>query len=300
VPVLCGSSFKNIGVQPLLDAIVNYLPSPLDIKTPVAIDHLGKSVPIDINDKNMTALAFKIIHNEQKGPLVFVRVYSGNLEAKSSIAISNNSRNYKNITERVTKLLEIYADDFEEISNIQSGNIGVVQGLKNVKTGDTLIKSNDNRRIQLCNIPIPPPVFVRSIQVDSISEEKELKIALENLLREDPSLHISYNDETGQTLISGMGELHLEIAGERLLDTYKVKCRLGKVEISYRETIRDTDTVLTENITFDRDILGKKYKCDMEFEVSKPLEKEVEICSQINERCIFSGTTDSLQAVFFI
>ncbi|KAJ8325135.1 Ribosome-releasing factor 2, mitochondrial [Batrachochytrium dendrobatidis] len=270
VPVLCGASFRNIGVQPILDAIVNYLPSPMDAPSAIATLSNGSQQHILLKDPNMTALAFKVVHDSSRGPLVYVRVYSGTLESRSILHIAGSStgmgRDCKPIKERATKLLELYADDYDEIPLISAGNIGAIVGLKHVKTGDTLLASTDKRAIQLHSIPIPPPVFVRSCEAESISSEKAMAAALESLCREDPSLTVTVNDETGQTLLSGMGELHLEIAGERLQEVYNVKCNLGKVEISYRETLQAGQTYSHEMV-YDSQVFGKHFKCTVELEM---------------------------------
>ncbi|KAI8899166.1 P-loop containing nucleoside triphosphate hydrolase protein [Globomyces pollinis-pini] len=299
VPVLCGASFKNIGVQPLLDSVIKYLPSPKDVPDAVAIDSKGVEFPVKITDGKLCALAFKVIYDAQKGPLVFVRVYSGKLESRSMVRIGTTKETKKGksekkvVKERATKLLEIYADDYEEIPFIQAGNIGVVVGFKNIKTGDSLVMANDARYFQLDTITIPPPVFVRSCHVESAADEKLLAIALDNLLKEDPSLSVSVNEETGQTLLSGMGELHLEIAGERLMEVYKVKCKLGKVEISYRESVTP-ETLSTFTLDYDREILGKQIKVAITLELSKS-EKEMDIFADVDKEHIVQGSNPSIK-----
>ncbi|KAI8918056.1 P-loop containing nucleoside triphosphate hydrolase protein [Entophlyctis helioformis] len=270
VPVLCGAAFRNMGVQPVLDAIVDYLPSPLDTPPAVATQPDGKKVKIPLTDEQLCALAFKVVYDPARGPLVYVRVYSGTLETRSVLRIagsetgaaSKHNRDRKPVKERATKLLELYADDYDEIPRVETGNIAAIVGLKHVKTGDTLLASTDKRPIELHSIPIPPAVFVRSCESASVTDEKALTEALENLLREDPSLSITTNEETGQTLLGGMGELHLEIAGERLHEVYKVKAHLGKVEISYRETIAFGESI-PHTIHYDAEVFGKRQKCDV-------------------------------------
>ncbi|KAJ3252236.1 G elongation factor, mitochondrial 2 [Boothiomyces macroporosus] len=287
VPVFCGAAYKNIGVQPVLDAIVDYLPSPNQVQHAIAKTPTGQ-IPIKISDKDLCALAFKVVYDDKRGPLVYVRVYSGILESRSHIQISNANGE----KERAMKLLEMYADDFEEIPSIEAGNIGVVVGLKKVKTGDTLTGIKDNRKLELLSINVPPPVFVRSCHVESGSEEKALATALEHLLREDPSLSLTVNEETGQTLLSGMGELHLEIAGERLMEVYRVKCKLGKVEISYRETIQDSHLEL---MRFNKEFFGKELKCEIEMEFSKPAMNEIEIDTRIKGKDIYQAAQPELK-----
>ncbi|CAG8661722.1 4169_t:CDS:1 [Racocetra fulgida] len=169
--------------------------------------------------------------------------------------------------ERVNKLLQMYANDVEEIPLIKAGNIGVIIGLKETRTGDTLIQFNDSRKsLRLQNIDIPAPVFFRVVEATGISEEKPLEEALKNILREDPSLHVYIDPDSGQTLISGMGELHLEIVKDRLLNDFKVKANLGKMRISYRET------VVTEKIDHtylhEREIMGKRVRAQISLTIT--------------------------------
>eukprot|EP00842_Homolaphlyctis_polyrhiza_P006082 jgi/Hompol1/6475/HPOL_002666-RA len=282
VPVFCGAAFKNIGVQPLLDAVVDYLPSPIDMPPTIANLPDGTQTKVAITDPNLSALAFKIVHDSSRGLLVYVRVYSGTLESRSVLQIAGSatgaSRDRKAVKERATKLVELYADDYEEVPTIAAGNIGAIVGLKQVKTGDTLISATDKRAIQLHSIVIQPPVFVRSCTATSVADEKLLANALENLMREDPSLTLTYNEETGQTLLGGMGELHLEIAGERLLEVYKVKADLGKVEISYRETVPFDGIVYAHTEHYDTELFGKRYRCDLELEIqsSRSMENDTD------------------------
>jgi elongation factor G len=252
VPVFCGAAFRNIGVQPVLDAIVEYLPSPNQVDSPKAS---LKNLPYTPKhtDKDLCALAFKVVYDKQKGMIVFVRVYSGELKEKQVLRVGSHK-------ERATKLVELYADDFESVESISAGNIGAIIGTKNVKTGDTLLDSNDIRDLKCEKIDIPPPVFMRSCE--PIGSEKELMAAINCLILEDPSLSVQLNAETGQILLYGMGELHLEIAGERLLDTYKVKCNLGQVAISYKEIPTQNNNLKLE---YESKALGLHQKCTIEF-----------------------------------
>ncbi|KAJ3267010.1 Ribosome-releasing factor 2, mitochondrial [Borealophlyctis nickersoniae] len=266
VPVLCGASFRNIGVQPVLDAVVDYLPSPTERQPPEAVAPDGSAVHVPLDDKNLCALAFKVMHDKQRGPLVYVRVYSGTLDARA--VLHNPTRNAK---ERATKVLEMYADDFEEIPQVTAGNIAAIVGLRETCTGDTLLGSKDRRHLQLHPVDIPPPVFVRSCEPASSADERALEEGLRALIREDPSLHVSFDEETGQTLLSGMGELHLEIAAERLKETHKVDCKMGKVLISYRETIKtdglDEEGKVTETLLYEREAFGKRMKAEVSLTV---------------------------------
>jgi elongation factor G len=266
VPLLCGASFKNIGVQPLLDAIIDYLPSPLEsIKSEATLED-GKKMLIDSKENNLCALVFKVTKDSTKGLLAYVRVYSGTLETRSTLKVCRHDTKVPSKV-RVSKLYDIYADEFEEISKIEAGNIGVIVGMKDVKTGDTILNSADKRYLLLQHIPIPEPVFVRSLEANSLSEEKKLDAALDTLVKEDPSLHVYNNEETGQKLLAGMGELHLEIAGERLSEFLKSKSILGPVDIAYREAIQN-DSSLTKYLEFFRNFNGKELRCGIELSLT--------------------------------
>ncbi|OLL22355.1 Ribosome-releasing factor 2, mitochondrial [Neolecta irregularis DAH-3] len=250
VPIFCGAAFKNIGVQPLLDAVIDYLPNPKECFPPIIYDADGKQIA---NLGESCALAFKVIHDSKRGMMVFVRVYNGTLTR--GMVLQNTTSNTK---EKVTKLLRMYASDAVEIPEISTGNIGVILGLKETCTGDTLVASRKPSSIRLQNIPVPPPVFISVIEPFSASNSKDLDIALVNLLKEDPSLTVSRDEETGQILLSGMGELHLEIARDRLVDEYKVKADIGRLRIGYREqVIQDS---ITQIKVVDREVGGKRVR----------------------------------------
>lgn len=289
VPVLLGASFKNMGVQPVMDAVLDYLPSPKDKAPPLAhIKNSSDTITIQQSEDSelMMALAFKVVHDPRRGPLVFSRVYSGKLTPRatlintSSTSSSSPSTKPSGEKERVNKLLQMYADDYEELPYISAGNIGALVGLTKTRTGDTLvsdvpqsIKIDNNRKIktselQLESIQIPSPVFVCSIEPNSLSDEKPLDEALKMLQREDPSIHVQVDEETGQTLVSGMGELHLEIVRDRLR-AMKVNCSMSSVRISYRETILSSeDEVISGKYCYEVDLFGKKAKVEMALELS--------------------------------
>ncbi|ORY23323.1 P-loop containing nucleoside triphosphate hydrolase protein [Rhizoclosmatium globosum] len=277
VPVLCGSAFKNTGVQPVLDAVVQYLPSPAERPAPVATLPNGETTSVNSTDKNFCGLAFKIIHDEKRGAMVFVRVYSGSLEPRTVLFNST-----QHISERATKILQMYADDYEEIPRVTSGNIACLVGLTETKTGDTLLIASQHgltsapkkvaanaspalikpppTALTLETIHLPPPVFVRSVEPVSSADSRKLESALTALVREDPSLVVTTDPDSGQTLLGGMGELHLEIASERLLDTHKCAAQMGKVSISYRETV-PADVGPSEYVfDYDKEIFGKHSK----------------------------------------
>eukprot|EP00058_Branchiostoma_floridae_P016050 XP_002601538.1 hypothetical protein BRAFLDRAFT_127730 [Branchiostoma floridae] len=252
VPVLCGSSLKNKGVQPLLDAIIRQL-----------------------YEDSLCAYAFKITHHKQRGPLTFLRIYSGTITPQSTIY--NVSRD---CTERVNRLLLVFADEYREMSSMSAGNIAMVVGLKQTYTGDTLVSSpsavvsakkvrgrlqeegqsisvmGDEDAPVLAGLDVPEPVFFCTIEAPSMSKQQELDAALVNLQKEDPSLHVKIDPETGQTVLSGMGELHLEIIHDRILKEYNLETHLGPLQVAYRETVGGT---AQETVTVDRVLGAQKH-----------------------------------------
>jgi elongation factor G len=230
VPVLLGSAFRNKGVQPMLDAIVDYLPSPLDL--PPVIGKNGDKVeerwPRD--DAPLAALAFKIMTDPYIGTLTFLRIYSGRLESGSSVLNSTKGKR-----ERIGRLVKMHANKREEISEVFAGDICAV-GLRDTTTGDTL--SDPAHPILLEAIEFPEPVIQIAIEPKTKADQERLSEALQKLAKEDPSFRVSVNRETGQTLIAGMGELHLEIIVDRMLREFTVDANVGKPQVAYRETIR--------------------------------------------------------------
>jgi elongation factor G len=257
VPVLCGASFRNIGVQPLMDSVVDYLPSPEERLAALARLPDGKVVEIGSGGlkERLCALAFKVVHDARRGSMVFVRVYAGQLNDRTQLW--NSTTHTK---ERANKLLQMYAMDVEEIPHITKGNIGVILGLKDTRTGDTLLDAHDPRKgLALSGIKVPSPVFFASVEPESTSDEKPVEEAIKALIREDPSLGVRVDEETGQTLLGGMGELHLEVAMERLLSDFKVKAEMGKMRISFKETMKGMGVVSeVPSWEYDREILGKR------------------------------------------
>jgi elongation factor G len=232
IPVLCGSAFKNKGVQKLLDSIVSFLPSPLDAKEFEA-HHIGINDvvkrKVDENEK-FTALAFKIMNDPYVGKLCFFRVYSGTLKAGSYIFNSVSGKK-----ERVSRLLQMHANHRGEIDEVKAGDIAAAVGLKFTKTGDTLCTSDD--QIILEKIIFPEPVIQIAIEPKTKADQDKLSDALVKLSDEDPTFKIKVDEETAQTLISGMGELHLEILVDRMKREFKVEANIGKPQVAYRETI---------------------------------------------------------------
>ncbi|MBI4849484.1 MAG: elongation factor G [Nitrospirae bacterium] len=232
-PVLCGSAFKNKGVQQLLDAIIAYLPCPLDIPPVTGIDpDSGKEVIRKVSESEpFSALAFKIMTDPFVGQLTFLRVYSGTLASGSYIYNST-----KDVQERIGRLMKMHANKREEIKEVKAGDIVAAVGLKSTLTGDTL--SDKNSPIILESMEFPEPVISVAIEPKTKADQEKLSVALGKLAQEDPSFKVSYNEETGQTIISGMGELHLDIIVDRLLREFKVGANVGKPQVAYRETIR--------------------------------------------------------------
>ncbi|KAJ5775347.1 uncharacterized protein N7511_000358 [Penicillium nucicola] len=298
VPLFAGASFRNMGVQPLLDSIVNLLPSPPEAPDPeVSIggvkgglrrllsgdliveqseqaaapskgkQHKKKKSALHLDSKDAIsklqscALAFKVVNDPKRGVLVYVRVYSGSLDRNSLLFNTN-----LHISERAPRLLKMYANDAVEVDSIPAGHIGVVVGLKQTRTGDTLVSYAGNKPIppepltslQLRPIAVPPPVFFSGVEPHSLSEEKRMHESLALLLREDPSLHVTIDEESGQTLLSGMGELHLEIARDRLINDLRAKASMGRIEIGYRESALGTSNPITK--IFDKEVAGRKGK----------------------------------------
>ncbi|MBP7461427.1 MAG: elongation factor G [Candidatus Delongbacteria bacterium] len=237
VPVLCGSAFKNKGLQRLLDAILYYLPSPLDVPPITGLDEDGKEIVRKAADKEpFAALAFKTMTDPYVGRLTFIRVYSGTLNAGSYIYNSN-----KKTKERISRILQMHANKREEIESAFCGDICAVIGLKDTKTGHTLC--DDNHALVLESMQFPDPVINIAIEPKSKSGSEKLTASLLKLAEEDPTFRIKVDTETGQTIISGMGELHLEIIVDRLLREFSVEANVGKPQVAYREAITTTGKV---------------------------------------------------------
>jgi elongation factor G len=233
VPVLCGSAFKNKGVQLLLDAVVDYLPSPLDVPPVRGVNpNTGNEEERLASDAEpFTALAFKIMADPYVGTLTFLRVYAGVMKAGSYVYNS-----VKGKKERIGRLLKMHANKREEIKEVYAGDIAAAVGLRDTTTGDTLC--DENRPIVLERMEFPDPVISIAIEPKTKADQERLGGSLQKLATEDPSFRVSTNAETGQTLISGMGELHLEIIVDRLLREFKVDANVGKPQVAYKETIR--------------------------------------------------------------
>jgi elongation factor G len=235
VPVLCGTSFKNKGVQPLLDAVVSYLPSPIDIP-PVEGTDVNTGEPItreSSDDEPFSALAFKIMSDPYVGKLAYFRVYSGILTAGSYVY-----NPVKGKRERIGRILRMHANHREELEEARAGDIVAAVGLKNTATGDTLC--DEKHPVMLETMDFPEPVISIAIEPKTKADQDKLGVALGRLAEEDPTFRVYSDEETGQTIIQGMGELHLEVIVDRLLREFKVEANVGKPQVAYRETIRET------------------------------------------------------------
>ncbi|KAF2126241.1 P-loop containing nucleoside triphosphate hydrolase protein [Dothidotthia symphoricarpi CBS 119687] len=322
IPVFAGASFRNVGVQPLLDAVVDLLPSPLERPDPEisianqssTLSALLSSAPatksvikqpkkagheLAVSEvKNLTAcaLAFKVVNDAKRGVLVYVRVYSGSIDRGSTLYNTNLA-----VAERAPRLLKMYANDAVEVDSIGAGQIGVITGLKHARTGDTLIvyrglqmkgtPAGGLNTLQLRPINVPPPVFFTSIEPNSLSEQKHVQESLGILLREDPSLHLSVDEESGQTHLAGMGDLHLEIARDRLLNEFKAKARIGKIEIGYRETISTGTPPYTYEL--DKPIAGKQARAVITASV-EPIDDSTVISASQEEIEMEGGAFESI------
>ena len=235
-PVLCGTAFKNKGVQPLLDAVVKFLPSPLDIdgiQGHSVKDENEIIVRQPSDDEPFSGLAYKIASDPHLGKLIYVRVYSGKLEAGSTVVNSVNGRK-----ERIGKVYQMHANKREEIASVGAGQIVAVMGLKDTKTGHTL--SDPNNQVVLESMTFPAPVIEVAIEPKTKSDQEKLGTAIQRLSDEDPTFTVKADEETGQTIIAGMGELHLEILVDRMKREFRVEATVGKPQVAYRETVRNT------------------------------------------------------------
>ena len=243
VPVTCGTSYKNKGVQKLLDAIVDYMPSPLDVPAIEGVNpKTGETEHREADDSApFSALAFKIMTDPYVGRLAFFRVYSGTFESGSTVMNS-----VKGQRERIGRILQMHANHREDIQTVYSGDIAAAVGLKNTTTGDTLC--DDKHQIVLESMEFPEPVIRVAIEPKTKAGQEKMAIALQKLAEEDPTFKTYTDEETGQTIIAGMGELHLEIIVDRLLREFRVEANVGKPQVSYKETIRKAATVDTRYV----------------------------------------------------
>ncbi|ADC72662.1 MULTISPECIES: elongation factor G [unclassified Thioalkalivibrio] len=233
VPMLCGSAFKNKGVQAMLDAVVEYLPSPEEVKAIKGVK-AGTEEPVEkhaSDDEPFAALAFKIMTDPYVGSLTFVRVYSGVLSAGDTVLNTQNNRR-----ERIGRILQMHSNSREEIKELRAGDIGAVVGLKDLYTGSTLC--DPNNPVELERMEFPEPVISIAVEPKTKSDQEKMGIALNKLAQEDPSFRVRTDEESGQTIISGMGELHLEVLVDRMKREFKVEANVGQPQVAYRETIK--------------------------------------------------------------
>jgi elongation factor G len=234
-PMLCGSAFKNKGVQAMLDAVIEYLPAPNDVPAIRGIDARSEE-PVErhpVDDEPFSALAFKIMTDPFVGTLTFVRVYSGVVASGDTVYNSQNDGK-----ERIGRILQMHANQREEIKELRAGDIGACVGLKDVSTGTTL--SAIDKAVVLEKMEFPEPVIAVAVEPKTKADQEKMGIALQKLAQEDPSFRVRSDEESGQTIISGMGELHLEILVDRMRREFKVEANVGKPQVAYRETIRKT------------------------------------------------------------
>lgn len=263
-PVLCGTAFKNKGVQTLLDAVVKFMPSPVDIDAIDGVDPSDETVKIQRKpdyEEPFSALAFKIMTDPYVGKLTFIRVYSGTLDAGSYVV--NTSTGKK---ERIGRLLKMHANSKEDIKQVRAGDICAAVGIKEVRTGDTL--STESSPILLEKMIFPEPVIKLAVEPKTKADNDKLTMGLAKLAEEDPTFKTNVDDETGQTTIAGMGELHLEIIVDRLKREFKVEANVGKPQVSYRETITKS---VTHRETYKKQTGGRGKFADIQFEIM-PLE----------------------------
>ncbi len=250
LPVFVGSSLKNKGVQPVLDAIVSYLPAPEDLP-PVKCLHTKKEEYIELErsaDGPLAGLVFKIQQDKEAGSLCYVRIYSG--ELKSGTAIMNINKKKR---ERVNRLLRMHSNHHEQISKVSAGDIAVIVGMKLAQTGETI--GSEGYPILLEEMDFPEPVISVAIEPKTMSDQDKLRNVLETLQKEDPTFKVKENEETGQLIISGMGELHIDVLVTRITNDYKVAANIGKPQVSYRETITKA---VTHKEEFHRQLAGKE------------------------------------------
>jgi elongation factor G len=232
--VTCGSAFKNKGVQAVLDAVVEYMPSPVEVPDVKGLDEAGGTLTRKaLDDAPFAALAFKILNDPFVGSLTFFRVYSGTLNSGDQVYVSNKGR-----TERIGRLLQMHASERTEIKEVRAGDIAAAVGLKDVTTGETLC--SPDKPILLEKMEFPEPVISVAVEPKTKVDQEKMGVALQRLAKEDPSFRVHTDAESGQTIISGMGELHLDIIVDRMKREFKVEANVGKPQVAYRETLRGT------------------------------------------------------------
>jgi len=297
VPVLCGSSYKNRGVQMLLDAVNDFLPSPLDREPVKGIDpETGHEIQCFPNvEEPLAAMVFKVMVDPYVGKVSFLRIFSGSLQTGQGVYNSVRKR-----MERIGTLVEMHANHREEIQQAQAGDIAAVIGLKNTQTGDTLCTKE--HPVVLEDIRFPDPVVDRIIEPRSKADEEKLDEGLHRLMEEDPSFHVRFNEESGQRILSGMGELHLEIMIDRLFKEFKVQANIGKPQVAYRETILETAQATG---VFERTLGDKNLYASVTIKVSPAEEGQgvhikndlpQELLNEVFSQAVESGLQEALQS----
>ena len=247
LPVLCGASLRGKGVESLLDSIAAFLPSPMDrpdIRL-VGRDSKEKIQLLNPQSAELCGMCFKVVHDPQRGPLVYVRIYSGQLTAKQTL--TNSTRQQR---ERINQLLKVSADDLDMIASSGAGTVCCLVGLKHTVTGDTLLATNSS--LAMDGLTIPRPVFSLSIEPEKASQQKELEKALSILCVEDPSLQVEISSESGQTLLRGIGELHLEIVCEKLRRQHGIDITCGRSYVAFRESIDSSVLPFSKIHSYDK------------------------------------------------
>lgn len=259
-PVLCGASAKNKGVQPLIDAVIKFLPSPIEIPPIKGLNPKTEADEYRHSDASepLSALIFKVANDPYVGHVAFTRIYSGSINP--GMMVFNNTNGKK---ERVARIFRFHSNKQNPIDLLEAGDIGAIVGMRDFKTGDTL--SDEKNQIILENIVFPEPVISIAVEPKTQNDIEKLSVSLSKLSEEDPTLKIHFDNETGQTIVSGMGELHLDIIADRLRREFKVECNLGKPQVSYREAIAQG---LVHKETYRRQTGGKGKFAEMEFELS--------------------------------
>jgi elongation factor G len=264
IPVLCGASLRGKGVEPLLDSVLAFLPSPLDCR-PFRASHKDSGATKELTSKSpeLCALAFKVTYDAARGPLVYVRVFSGTLSAKNALYNSSHEKR-----ERINQLLAVSADDLCALEHCEPGEVCCLVGLKHTSTGDTLVADHSPlRQYVLEGLTVPPPVFSLAVEPERISQQADLEEALRIMATEDPSLKVEVSAESGQTLIRGIGELHLEIVIDRLKRQFNLEVSTGAAYVAYREALEEQPGTQTRSFTYDRTVAGKRLFAGLTFEV---------------------------------
>lgn len=264
VPVLCGTALKNIGIQPLLDAITDFLPSPLEVEPATALDSKQRPVVLKPDPKDhFVALVYKVQIDKYLGKLIYIRVYSGTV--KKGQTVINQSSNKKT---RIVRLLQMHSNKKNDVNELKAGDLGAIVGARDLKTGDTINAFGQNLFME--NISFPDTVIDIAIEPRTKADQENLSDALKKLEEEDPTFHVTQNKDTGQTLLTGMGELHLEIIVDRLKREFNVNCNVGTPQVSYKETIAEPFPAHGE---FIREMNGKGHFAKVNFRLS-PVERK--------------------------